>query len=188
MSIIQEALKKVQKGRQDFKTHEKSLPETNPGLSAFLKKVDAASKKSMRKKISGPIAVITVTIIIFLLGAVAMTQFIPSKNISKDNIMTAVPAPAKPQQELTYKPISNIIAKSFKDTIPDAAPADEDKKAESQNFILNGIMYIKEAPKAIINNTIVGVGDMIKDAKILRITRRSVALLFKDTEILLNLK
>ena len=56
------------------------------------------------------------------------------------------------------------------------------------NLILNGIMYLEERPQAIINDSVVGVGDMVSGAKVLSIDKASVFLSFNDMAITLTLK
>jgi len=61
------------------------------------------------------------------------------------------------------------------------------KKMIRPEFELTGILYNADAPKAIINDTIVGVGDSVKHAKVTEIKTKSVKLQLKDREIILNL-
>lgn len=56
------------------------------------------------------------------------------------------------------------------------------------NFTLNGIMYIEGSPRAIINNAMVETGDVVDQAKVLLIDKKSVVLQYNDAEITLNLK
>lgn len=61
------------------------------------------------------------------------------------------------------------------------------KKMIKPEFELTGILADSGSPKAIINDTIVGVGDSIKDAKVIEIGRKTVKLQVKDREIVLKL-
>ena len=184
MSIIQEALKKVQKNTQEVKEI-KDIPAQDEkiGQSAFLKRINTAIKKrSVSKKVYEPVAIITVAAIILILGFIAATQFMPQKTT------TGQSQKPKVEQEVTYRPISNIIPKSFKDSFENTAEIYGSEQAQFPDLMLNGIMYVEDAPMAIINDMIVGVGDTIKGARVTKITRKSVMLLFKETEITLSLK
>ena len=58
----------------------------------------------------------------------------------------------------------------------------------SPDLVLNGIMSLSDGPRAIINNSIVGVGDSISRAKIIKINSQSVIMEYRDAEITLSLK
>ena len=51
------------------------------------------------------------------------------------------------------------------------------------DWILNGILFDKHAPTAVINKKIVGVGDKINGAKIITITKTKVTLKKEDSDI-----
>ncbi len=61
------------------------------------------------------------------------------------------------------------------------------KKMRNNNMELNGIVYDKERPRAIINDTIVKVGDTIEGAKVVRIEKSAVVLSLRDKVINLKL-
>ncbi len=51
------------------------------------------------------------------------------------------------------------------------------------NWILNGILFNKQTPSAVINKKIVGIGDKINGAKIIDITKTKVTLEKENSEI-----
>ena len=55
------------------------------------------------------------------------------------------------------------------------------------NLALNGIMYLAERPQAIINDSVVTVGDTVGGAKVTRINNSSVLLNYNGLEITLTL-
>ena len=81
--------------------------------------------------------------------------------------------------EAIYKPMSAVTAK------PDSV-----KKARrsSPDLILSGIMQLVDGPRAIINGVMVGIGDVIGGAKIVRIEKDAVTLKDKDKELILGME
>ena len=67
--------------------------------------------------------------------------------------------------------------------VPKAAP-----EIKGSDIILDGIMWDKENPKAIINNAIVGIGDEIKGNRIIEIEKESVTLNDGTEDFTLSLK
>lgn len=61
-------------------------------------------------------------------------------------------------------------------------------KTEFPNFILNGIMEFAEGPRAVINNSIVSVGDSVDGATVAKIEKKNVVLKLNGSEISLELK
>ena len=59
---------------------------------------------------------------------------------------------------------------------------------EMPMFDLNGIMFLENGPKAIINNVVVEEGDVISGALVAEIHSQNVLLKFDDSEITLKLK
>ena len=60
--------------------------------------------------------------------------------------------------------------------------------AKSDRFKLTGIIYDSKNPKAIVNDMIVKVGDMIEDAKVSDIGQDKVVLSVKEREITLTIE
>ncbi|MFQ5952996.1 MAG: thioredoxin family protein [Candidatus Omnitrophota bacterium] len=67
-------------------------------------------------------------------------------------------------------------------------PAKKKKKVKRSRFKLTGIIYSSEAPKAIVNNTIVSVEDIVDGAKVVKITRNKVILFYQNKETVLTLE
>jgi len=61
-------------------------------------------------------------------------------------------------------------------------------RAAPPDLALNGIMYLEGGARALVNNAIVGVGDMIGGATVVAITKKSVILTYNNVEITLLLK
>jgi thioredoxin-related protein len=74
------------------------------------------------------------------------------------------------------------VAPSGKD-----APKAE-KKADTGDLALTGIFHSADSPKAVINNTIVGIGDEVSGAKVIRITETEVTLSRDGKEIKLRME
>ena len=54
-------------------------------------------------------------------------------------------------------------------------------------IVLKGIMYVPERPRAILNDEIVGVGDLVGGATVKRITATDVTVLIGATEETISL-
>jgi thioredoxin-related protein len=62
------------------------------------------------------------------------------------------------------------------------------EKARKSPFKLSGIFHSGQAPKAIINNTMVGVGDTVSGAKVVKISEIEVTLSYRGQEIKLEVE
>ena len=87
-------------------------------------------------------------------------------------------------QDVTYKRIAPDKAAAPGANVPAKAP----DATSAPKLILNGIMYIDENPRAIINNAIVREGGTVSGAKVIKINERSVILKNGFVEITLTLK
>jgi hypothetical protein len=161
MSIINEALQKAGE-----------INKTGSGSPAqnLIKNISEPPVKS--KKISKYKWFYVTSIIILLFFAIL--RLLPREKIpSKGNIiLPPAIATTKPEiiQENTHKIISDNIASIIPAKLPDIS-----------EFKLAGIVLGEGAPIAIINDSVYMAGDMIKDLKIVQITKNSV-LLEKDGE------
>ena len=55
-----------------------------------------------------------------------------------------------------------------------------------KNWKLSGIVYSPDNPMAIINATTVGIGDIIENAKVIKIDRKKVTINYKGSQITLT--
>ena len=157
MSIIQEALKKSKVNDADTK-----------------------SKSDVGRKTPNPFL-----IVLFLAAAAFAVKWL------------AVPAPAdkaiaeKPQSaEARVTRSDELVTGALKELstpIRHVKSAFEGKTRISPNLALNGIMYLAERPQAIINDSVVMVGDTVGGAKVTRINDSSVLLNYSGLEITLTL-
>ncbi len=69
----------------------------------------------------------------------------------------------------------------------DESVAPEQDKNKEPDFALSGIMADSKRPKAIINDVIVGEGDEIEGAKVIRINKKTVELSLGEKKIILKL-
>ena len=180
MSIIQEALKKVQKYAQDGQSRTPYQQKYGPEERPLIEKPPAKSAgKISFEKIALKIAIPLVVIALLIVTGIIAGQFLrKAARAGKAAVIT----PAAPSQDAAYKPIKPS------ETIAETPPKSAETKAQAPEFILNGIMYLEGGPRAIINDSMVEVGDNVSGAVIVKINRKSVILQFNGTEITLNLK
>lgn len=159
MSIIQDALKKAQ---SDVKP-----PAQEEAKAPVIKKAPAARKTPLSDRKALMAAM--------LLALMAFAVFSAGRFLSRTGGETS----AANSQEVSYRP---LVGERI------SAPSEALKAPESPKLVLNGIMYLDDGPRAIINNFIVGVGDTVSGAKITGINRKSVILEYENVEITLSLK
>lgn len=186
MSIIQEALKKVQDYTEDKEVvrqeaQKAGLNEPIPQAPGPIQATSQFSVRNPRVIALGSIALALVMILSIkpLIAGILSANTRNARKGATDQITF-------PSQEVVYKPISGI------DTRFDAeAPILQKSialKSQYPDLALNGIMFLDAGPRAIINNSIVGVGNTVGGATVTKINRKSVALEYSGVEITLNLK
>lgn len=155
MSIIHEALKKVQANLQKQPVSE----EVTVSASAPLR--DAPDAPVSTKKQSGPF--MTVAAVIFLVGALWF---------SYTQVLKYFPR-IKTVQLSAFKPQPRPLAKVTATSTNAASPSDP----ASSTLNIQGIMQNKGATVALINNKIYEAGDEINGIKILTISTEFLTIL-----------
>lgn len=174
MSIIQEALKKAER---HIKNPKQSAPS---GQAPLPSSPDQSFVEAPRPAVgSDPKAVAILIVILIATAVFAASQLFPKKNIPVKASIAAVSAKS---EELPALP--SVI---FQQVLPQPQQQEEKKPAVSE-FVLNGIMYLEGNPRAIINDVMVGAGDMVGGARVEKIEKKSVLLQYNDAEIVLDLK
>ena len=128
----------------------------------------------------GPIVLMIVFIV--LLG-VTIKQVSFSSGKSNSSIGSTLTA-------AIYKPMSSLDMKSGLSPTaePYSQPKPGDAKEKNPGFVLNGIMELVDGPKAIVNNVIVGIGDVIGGATVKKIDKDKVILQKKDSVMTLGME
>jgi hypothetical protein len=104
-------------------------------------------------------------------------------------LLIIINRPKRPQ-EVSYKPIVKNEISSTGAAVSQSQPISSigiPRVLRGPDLTLNGIMYLEEGPRAIINNFIVEIGDFVSGAKVTRINRQSVILEYENVEITLSL-
>jgi hypothetical protein len=176
MSIIQEALKKVQ-NTPGHDARKKESPVVKKEFEEMVgaKPVSFVKQKKLANKFASKKALLGVSVIFVLLFLSAGLMLIKSVRPRKSGSGESWNTPSR-AQEVVYKPKANFIAKNKK------------INPREPEFILNGIMRREDGFMAIINNSIVSEGDFVHGATVIRIDEQSVVLESKDAEITLSLK
>ena len=184
MSIIQDALKKAQI------TIGAGAPKAAPGQTKAFEDGQAprtapapAKAKPFPKfiiPVSTALLIAAITLIALSLGPLVATR--PGRD-------AGIPAPTPPVQEVRYRALPKAdLDRSAGVEAHEAARQGAELASTAPNLVLNGIMYLEEGPRAIVNNAMVEVGEYVSGAKVVRIDRKSVVLVYNDVEITLNLK
>lgn len=173
MSIIQEALKKAQATytKKTFRTEKESAEEvTSPDIGAKDAFADAASRTTMPLT-----ALIPVVIVLTIIIGFGLKTFFSNKTA--------------PTTKTTLKGVEPVkIATENLSTLPKNIFAMNLMASQYADLTLNGIMYVREKPRAIINGNVVEVGESVNGAKVTAINEGSVLLNYNNKEITLTLK
>ncbi len=190
MSIIQDALKKVQNNPDDERPCEERAAQSQdtPTLKAEAVPVGGKSESPLKRiiKLRGrPIIEVS-----FLIGLVLIALWMTAGNHKAGKPEKAKTPDAVSHQEVIYKPILQSPAKSETATVGPAQPQPAEIKPRTlaPDLVLSGIMYLAGRPQAVINNSVVEEGDTVSGARVVSIDRNAVLLNFNDLEITLTLK
>lgn len=191
MSTIYEALKKVQGKGQDADAPWVVVKRENTSSAPEAERRQTAAKKNapkgmFRREKIAPIIAFVVTAVF-----IASIVFVAKRSLYEKQTGTAIKQIAGADSregafnEAMYK--SNIEPRRDGRI---ALPGTDSQMTGIINpsLILNGIMYLEEGPRAIINNSIVSEGDIVSGARVKNISKKSVTLESRDAEIKLILK
>jgi hypothetical protein len=170
VSIIQEALKKVGTG-QSRETQSPPPPNAAPPETAVKKPVSAAATQKSEPGLKVIYYTIAALLVVILIGIAAR--------------ISHSPAPVSTRHAVTPKKIEPIMPTIEK---REESPAPKKRKRENiGGFVLNGIMYLVDGPRAIINDIIVGEGESVGGAKVQKIKKDQVVLEYDDSEVELSI-
>ena len=193
MSIIQEALKKIDPppARQTPPVIRPAAPNPASPAAGYREKRPVLPRQTARvpsasgKRALMPAAAVACAVCVAALTAVG-AHMVTAKKVpapaAAPQDAAAVPLPP-PHQETIYKTVEA-------EPVPGAPVAGTATVVRSAppDLRLDGIMYLDSGPRAIINNAIVGEGDMVSGATVTTINKKSVILTYNNVEITLNLK
>lgn len=200
MSIIQEALKKVQKDVEKRDVGQAQAPKEQVSYSA--ETVTTASEVT-RAADKVPAQTYAPYVILAVIGLTALAFYVivngkvttkpakvaePGKAEQSAPLLPAKPgqpaaitqAVASPKEKIEFAPIGLIKDVA---SIPFGGRPEKYRGLE-----LNGVMYLDEGPRAIINNAIVGEGDQVDGALVKKINRKNVVLSSGGSDFTLDLK
>jgi type II secretory pathway component PulC len=184
MSIIQEALKKSQAAyiktalqKEVAKAAEEAAP-VNAHISE-----DIPAGASRHSPVFLPVLISAVIMLTITIG-LGLKSFFSNKkagrNANHNTALKDTEPPALNQQNKT-------------DKLPESTPVKSENTLAARlgapqppDLILNGIMYIREKPRAIINGNVVEVGESVGGAKVNAINEDRVLLNYNGVEITLK--
>lgn len=190
MSIIQEALKKAQTtyARKTVPVADKTIPKdpVDAGLAAPQPETKSRSAVMPFTKLMPAVALILIVI------GFCLISFVSNKFAQSPR--------SDAHQDVSYKPtVKDIPAaempiRNFGINAQDLATPIKSNFSAGPAFIgapeltLNGIMYLQERPRAIINGSMIGEGDFLEGYTVTKIDETSVQLRSNKAEITLRLK
>jgi hypothetical protein len=174
MSIIQEALKKI---AEDPKKPEAKTAEAAPHVphkqeqpikARSTPHPDSVENQSVRMIYFIAVAVLAAILIGILIMALQMpAPHIKSKKAAAPVLLPKLEPAPQVREERHAQNHGNI--------------------QDLGGFILDGIMYIADRPRAIINNIIVGEGEAVDGANVEKINKDNVVLKYNESEVTLKL-
>lgn len=188
MSIIQEALKKAEAktmGTEAAQPERAESPRAQPAAGAGPESTrkaapDVAVRRAGRAAPAGTrYAALAAAIAIALISVAAATVM--------QRADRRPPAPEVARVEQPAPAVDDAATAQADKASPEAGPVSTIPLTEKSGFELNGIMYIEGDPRAIVNNSMVEVGDTVSGARVARIERRAVFLDKSGEEIRLDL-
>ena len=188
MSIIQEALKKVQTDYIEKKPVARkeavrkvlrlAITTRDDGLAKVFRK----DRKPVPKRviIAWSITVLFISSIVMILIGAKLFFLYHRKNAENEKALKASRLP----KETPALPVAarKGAEETAKNILPPAAEV-----VRLPNFELNGIMYIEERPQAIINGYILQEGDSLSGATVMLIDKDYVLLNVNDSNVRLKL-
>jgi len=194
MSIIQEALKKAGGG---MKGAQPELPSVAQGLAEEAHQPSGPKTRQSDVTKKAPGARHDPKAVAMLLLLLAVTVFLTAGELfNKKGAAVKPPAPAVVTPTAQKLPdLTAVQEASYRPVLPSIVFQKQEEKGKEKEklppapeFTLNGIMYLEEGPRAIVNDAMVELGDTVNGATVVKIDRRSVMLRRDDGEVTLNLK
>ncbi|MDP2912593.1 MAG: hypothetical protein Q8N91_01115 [Candidatus Omnitrophota bacterium] len=185
MSIIQEALKKPKNilppaGSNDVLISPKGKEANEVFLTKKGKGINSLLNMRLRNR--------TIALFFYILAGVLFIMY----------IFALFRSPAAPSPGPSY---SAIHRNGVKRSAPVVRPVTDNPSSQAAtsinvfkarfrfpDFVLNGIMQLVDGPRAIINNVIVGIGDVIGGATVEKINKNNVVLKMNESVITLKMK
>ena len=144
-----------------------------------------------RQTIEIMLIIILGVVFLIILGKYRQTSQAPTAvdvGMEKVSVSEKLP-PAEPKESIRYTSsslrdpmeIPKMISGKF-------TKASEEKVIPRYDFVLKGISLTENKPKAIINNKVVGIGDNINGAKVLKITKEGVRIQTETEELFLRIE
>lgn len=182
MSIIQEALKKVQNHTSDNGRASMPVLAQKPILGRGEEKIETKPRVHRSN--------IFLFITFFILLAVTLKIFFGGLKSDDKPERKREPDLAS-HQDVSYKSVLGQDTKNAGQPLelsPNTQSAVATDKPQVPRFVLNGIMYLSGRPQAVINDSVVEEGDVVSGARVISVDKNRVLLNFNDIEIQLTLK
>lgn len=183
MSIIQEALKKAEMLRGNSGLDARVNMVRQDEAKSFIRAADRPSVENVpvyRKSIYSAkegnktmLSIVLLSSFIVFIVVISLFSGRPSNRRADIPIKSEMPLRAEAYSKAPIVPTQLIEGKT---------------NIQQPSLALNGIMYLEDSPRAIINDVLVEEGDMVQGALVRKIYEKSVTLESKDAEITLKLK
>jgi hypothetical protein len=204
MSIIQEALKKAEEKTAERPQERKVERPVEPSVDAVVARKPPAAgavRRSPDPRFAAALVLALVLALAFLPKAAMLRKAQQSgkASVEASSGRTSEPADigtdsrpgASTQADRTVTSAQQSAEPSTDGSVESAIAPQQSAptmRLEHRDYVLNGIMYLEGAPRAIINNAMVEEGDTVDGAKVVKIEKRTVVLQQNGYDINLNIK
>lgn len=113
-----------------------------------------------------------------------------TEEVDKKEMMEVPETLGDPFEEYFPKPEESeslvVVPNQFLGPLGSAVNVQEEKIFDASSFVVTGIVWGADKPKAIINGNIYGKGDKVDEAEIVNITKEGILFKYYDQEYLLK--
>lgn len=181
MSIIQEALKKVQSDYAQKKISPPKVKIKQEAVPSDTGKRNLFKALRMKKKLTPMRLTIMSSIMVVFISSMVIVGFglklfLLFRETAEKKRNKEVPLAVVTPQNLSQTKAAPAIPKRNK-------PSYDTAESRPPNFVLNGVMYLDGKPQAIINGYMLEEGDMLNGATVMLIDKDYVLLNLNDSKI-----
>jgi hypothetical protein len=192
MSIINEALKKAGEEKQKREEKSEEFVSTYPKSQGLKKETFLKRNLIAGAFLLGVLCIIAITVSLTSMRKIGLLRREGEKTISPavsvESSFLITPRMAKTEEQ-ALSPKKEDLSPSIYPSPPE--PRTEVRQKSGREvplplLSLEGIVWDKKKPLALINNKVLGEGEIIKGAKIVKINKREVKLIFQGREFILR--
>jgi hypothetical protein len=184
MSIINEALKKAREEKQKREEKSEEFLSTYPKSQELKKETFLKRNLIAGGFLLGILCIIAITISLTSIRKIGLLrkEGLIHPRISREGEKTISSVDSPPQITKTEEPALS----PKKEDLWTGTGRKSGREVPLPLLSLEGIVWDEKKPLALINNKVLGEGEIIKEAKIVKINKKEVKLIFQGREFILR--